>query len=377
MYPVVSVQGSPYQRGRSYGRQARERIRRSLQVYAQAFERFADWDWAQATAQARRFVDPIGDYDRRYLDELQGIADGTGVGLADVVAINLRTEVMGSGRVRAATAGAVTSGDGSPAADAECSAFAALAPDGRVLAGQNWDWLPHSLDTLVVLRTEPDDDTPAHVSVVEAGLLAKFGVNAAGVAVLTNALTTLEDECAPGVPYHVLLRALLESESAQVAADRIAEAPRASSANYLVVDDSGVAVDVEARPGDQQRVHRLHPDERGLLLHTNHFCSPAFDGVDYSSLVVSSSPHRMDRLTELAGAEEKPYHAEFLTTAFTDHDGYPMSVCRHADTELHELDRGVTAASMVADLTARDLQVASGLPCTAGYEPVPWPAGAG
>ena len=45
---------------------------------------------------------------------------------------------------------------------------------------------------------------------VEAGLLAKTGMNAAGLGLVTNALVTDADVGEPGLPYHVLLRAVLD-----------------------------------------------------------------------------------------------------------------------------------------------------------------------
>ena len=54
----------------------------------------------------------------------------------------------------------------------------------------------------MVLEAEQDEG-PRFVTVVEAGLLAKFGLNSAGVGILTNALVCDGDTGEPGVPYHV------------------------------------------------------------------------------------------------------------------------------------------------------------------------------
>src|SRR6266446_10660130 len=70
-------------------------------------------------------------------------------------------------------------------------------------------WLLHAAQTLVVLEARPDDG-PDFVTVVEAGLLAKAGLNAAGLGLVTNALVTDADVGEPGLPYHVLLRAILD-----------------------------------------------------------------------------------------------------------------------------------------------------------------------
>ena len=69
---------------------------------------------------------PVRGADRQfrpaYLEEMRGIADGAGLDLTDVLAINVRTEVMYSAKARHAPR-AVPSAEAPPA---ECSAFACV-----------------------------------------------------------------------------------------------------------------------------------------------------------------------------------------------------------------------------------------------------------
>jgi isopenicillin-N N-acyltransferase-like protein len=279
------------------------------------------------------------------------------------MAINVRTEVMYSSRIRNAL---------DVQAPDECSSFACAAPDRHVVVGQNWDWSPFALDTLVVLRAEPDDG-PAFVTVVEAGLLAKFGVNSDGFALMTNALGSTEDVGDVGVPYHVLLRALIECADVDEALKRIDGSTRASSANYLLADVTGAVVDIEARPGDGTRVHRLDRDDRGVLLHTNHFVSPDFDAVDYKDLVATTTDFRLERFVDMVRVADDPSDLALYERALTDHENAPASVCRHPDEALPEPERSMTVASALVDLTDRRLLVSAGPPCERGFEPVAWP----
>lgn len=360
MFPVVRVHGSAYERGRQYGTAARRRIHRSIASYAMMYAHDAALDWQAACGLSRRFLPAIEDRFPAYLEELRGIADGAEVSLDDVVAVNARTEIMYSARMRTALA---------LVGPMECTTFAAIDPAGRVIAGQNWDWMPFALDTVVVLEAEPDEG-PAYVTVVEAGLLAKFGVNSARLAVMTNALACDEDLGEPGIPYHVLLRSLLDCGSADEGVRRAAATTRASSANYLLADATGRAVDVEARPGDAAKVHVLDPDSRGVVLHTNHFCSPAFDATDYATLVASTTDNRLERVTQLVGDADDPYDIGLFATTLADHVNAPASLCRHPDMTLPEPERSMTVASGIVDLTAGTMLVSEGPPCERGYEPV-------
>ncbi|MBX6369441.1 MAG: peptidase C45, partial [Rhodospirillales bacterium] len=278
----------------------------------------------------------------------------------DVLSINVRTEVMFAAKAREAEAAA-----GGPH---ECSSFAALpeaTPHGGTLVGQNWDWLLHTSDTVVVLEASQEDG-PDFVTVVEAGLLAKTGFNSSGVGLCTNALVTAADVGAPGVPYHVVLRAILDSETLSDALVALQSGVRSSSANYLIAHEDGVALDVEAAPGDFSQLYLLYPDD-GVLLHTNHFVSPDFDGRDVSVWAMPDSPFRLARLRDLVRAGRGALSEEAWERILGDHATYPLGICCHPDPRLSELERSATVASVVMDLPGRRLLLADGHPCSTPY----------
>src|SRR5271169_2280695 len=83
----IRVAGTPYERGRQYGTQARDRVRLSVQAYQRVFAHYAGWDWPDVRRAAAGFEAPIAAFRPAYLDEMRGIADGAGLDLADVLAI--------------------------------------------------------------------------------------------------------------------------------------------------------------------------------------------------------------------------------------------------------------------------------------------------
>ena len=119
--PRVRVAGNGYERGRQYGTQARARVHLSVQAYRRVFAHYAGWDWDTVRRAAAGFEAPITAFRPAYLEEMRGIADGAGLDLADVVAINVRTEVMYAAKARQAP---LASRTGYP--PAECSAFAVV-----------------------------------------------------------------------------------------------------------------------------------------------------------------------------------------------------------------------------------------------------------
>lgn len=365
--PHVRVGGGHLERGRQYGEQTRDRVRRSIEAYDEVFSHYAGWRWDDVRNEARRYMEPIQRFDGRYLEEIRGIAEGAGVTFEDVLGINVRTEVMFAAKARKAETDARRI-DG-------CSAFAVLpeaSDSGHTLIGQNWDWLLHSFDTVVVLEATQDDG-PDFVTVVEAGLLAKTGMNSSGIGLTTNALVTDQDEGVPGIPYHLVLRAMLDAENMSDAYAVAQRRFRSSSANYLIASDDGIAVDIEAAPGDFSRLFLSFASD-GVLLHTNHFVSPAFDGKDVSLWVMPDSPFRLQRLRSAVDAVGPKLRIEDFRTVLADHANYPSGVCCHPDARMDTLEQGATVASVLMDLDARQMWIADGHPCTNPYRELDYSA---
>lgn len=364
-FPHVRVSGGARERGRAYGEQARKRISTSIHAYEEVFRAYAGWSWPEVRREAARYEASIAAFDERYVVEMRGIAEGADVDLEDILSINVRTEVMFAAKARAAEGVGVDAGG---PRQGECTAFAVVpeaSATGHTLIGQNWDWLLHCFDTVVVLEAEQEEG-PNYVSVVEAGLLAKTGMNSSGLGVATNALVTEDDRGEPGIPYHVLLRAFMDCETISDALSAAQRAPRSSSANYLLAHRDGMAVDIEAAPGDFSRMFLLFPDD-GMLAHTNHFRSPAFDRKDVSLWVMPDSPFRLERLRAAVERASPDLTLDTFREVLADHANFPSGVCCHPDDRMELFDQGSTVASVLMDLDEARMWVADGRPCTAPF----------
>jgi isopenicillin-N N-acyltransferase-like protein len=364
-YPHVRVEGGPQERGRQYGEQARERVLRSRDAYEQVFGHYASWSWDKVTREARRYISPIRAFRPEYLEEMHGIAEGSGLRFEDVFALNVRSEVMFAAKARQALSLPV-------AGAGECTAFAALPekPGGHVLIGQNWDWLLHSFETVVVLEAR-QIGKPAYVTVVEAGLLAKLGMNSAGIGLATNAVVTDLDRGEPGIPFHVLLRSVLDAETVTDALAGLQAGFRSSSANYVLASADGVALDVEAAPGDFSRLSVSGPED-GLLLHTNHLLHAQPGVTDVSLWAMPDSAVRLQRARSLVGESDRSREA--LTAMLSDHADRPGSICAHPDERQPMLEQAATVASAVMDLNERRLWLADGQPCRMPYRELDYSA---
>jgi isopenicillin-N N-acyltransferase-like protein len=353
-WPVVFAAGGPRERGRAYGSRAADRVHRSIEIYERVFAHYARLPWAEVRRRAAPFVDAIDAYDVQLLPELEGIAEGAGVEAEDILAVNLRTEIMFGLDARPAQAAAK-----SP--PKECTAIGRRLDDGRVWIAQTWDWKPAMRDTCVVLVCAPHD-RPGFVTVVEAGLWAKCGANEAGIGLSTNALQSSLDVGAPGVPFHAILRRVLTSATFDEALDAVTCGPRASSANYLVGHRDGRMVDLETAPGGP---NDLFAQQGPAVVHANHFVWPMPPFRDLGLIDGEDSLHRH---AIAAGAATTIETLEALRSTLGSHEDPAGPICVHGDTSLDPVEDYVTITAMLADLTEGTLAWTDGNPCRAAFE---------
>lgn len=355
--PQIRVTGNARDRGFQYGELVREKVHRSQAAYQETFENAAGWSWSQAIEASLVLVPSVAEAFPHCLEEMRGIAEGSGLTFEDIFTMNARTEVLWSATIR-------KTDQERARLSKECSAFALLPPrtaDAHTWIGQNWDWLVHSRDTVIILEVE-QQDAPNFVTVVEAGLLAKSSMNSAGLAVAVNTLVTSADRGAPGIPYHVLIRALADCESL---ADAIATASRhmrSSSGNYLLGHMDGLAVNLETAPGGYEAITATLP-QRDSLVHTNHFVAGVPGQTDAAHYAMPDSLIRLQQVQRSIAEAEEPATLNSLRAALSDHADYPSSVCCHPDPRDPHWDQWATVASVVFDLDARQLHITEGNPC--------------
>src|SRR5205085_7048949 len=121
--------------------------------------------------------------------------------------------------------------------------------DGKLIHAQNWDWKAECAETAVVLRIRRDDG-PDVLTFVEAGGLARSGMNSVGIAVTANYLESDRDYSQIGVPLALIRRKILDSEHVALAMRSVYATPKSASNNMIVSHKEGVAIDFECAPDE-------------------------------------------------------------------------------------------------------------------------------
>jgi hypothetical protein len=320
--PFVSVSGSPFERGRQYGAAVPERVRRSVELYGSQLDKFG-CDAAGKSRLISEFVREIEAFDASFVEEMRGIAEGAGIAFEDVVLINARTEVIAKARLE--KSGPSSSED---ELDDGCTGAVILperSASGELIHGQNWDWKAECAETAIVLRVRRDDG-PDFLTFVEAGGLARCGLNAAGISITANYLESERDFCQRGVPLALIRRKVLEQEHLAFAIKAVATTPKACSNNMIVSTAEGFAIDFECAPNE---AFQIYPSD-GLIVHANHWASPVALAklADTGLSSVPDSVYRDWRVRRLLDKAGRTLTTDDLKRAFFDDFLSPYAVCR-------------------------------------------------
>ncbi|MEV0529425.1 C45 family peptidase [Streptomyces sp. NPDC050439] len=369
--PLIEISGAPAARGRQYGEAVRPQLHAALAYYEEAFGQSSGLTWDQVTARATRWLEPVRDYAPHLLEEMRGIAEGAGVTLPDILALNARGEVIYD-RSFADMRAKETETDEEPADG--CTSFAAYGEasgDGHVWAGQNWDWRAGVADTVVMLRiVQPPH--PTLIMQVEAGQIGRQGANSAGIALNANGLGGRFSD-AIGLPQTVVRRSVLDQHTITDALDVLCRTRAHIASNALLTCREGFAVDLETTPAGHGW---MYPTD-GLLVHGNHYQAgvPAAIAAHYrpmssDSLVrVPRAEQGLGALRSSTGADES---RKIIKQAMSDHLGHPESLCTHPDPRRPEVKHWSTLVSSCVDLTVGDYHVTAGTPCDRDYQHMPW-----
>src|SRR5690606_41446374 len=117
MLPLVSVAGTPEEIGLAYGSGAGDLIRANLDVYRRRFRDQAGLDATAVAAAGEEFRRATLTQHPRVAAMLDGVARGAGVPLAEVYALNARTERLYGHPAPGAEGGPAAGGRGPPPAD--------------------------------------------------------------------------------------------------------------------------------------------------------------------------------------------------------------------------------------------------------------------
>lgn len=339
-YPMFEAHGEPRELGRQHGEQASEQIRGYLDFLAESLRLSRE----QLRQRALRFQPSFEKFCPDLLTEAAGLAEGAKLALADALVAQLRGEL-------------------SQLTDGACTTFA-IGPHGTAyggtFVGQTSDNPPELEQFGYVLRLRPTNK-PAVLMWTFGGMLGYHGINEHGVSHFANALGG-GPSWNFALSHYPLKRLILEQTSLRGVLQLMREFPVCSNGNYMLADGSGAILDVELT-SDGPFVPEL---QERFLVHSNHYlCSDFACDANFRQSLPDSFP-RLDRMRTLIDDKFGSITLADVQRFLADHDGHPVSICRHSHTgpEGPMLGpSGKTVAALIAEPEQRRLRVALGNPC--------------
>jgi isopenicillin-N N-acyltransferase like protein len=265
------------------------------------------------------------DYAPLITQEMEGIYQGAGITLTDVVILNNYTDFRDL-----------------TLPEEGCSTIH-VQQDKKVYSGQTWDMHGTAKKYVSLVKTPTTKDTLGSVNFSLVGCVGMMGVNSHSCLVGVNNINTANAEV--GLIWPLLVRkALTETKLAGIK-ERLFTAPVTSGHNYLCSSIDGGA-HLEITPEFKEEVLQAKSGENQVLFHTNHCLGEKVKTLeDQSSL--SSTTHARYKILE--GKSNSLDSLDSLVALLTDHDEFPKSICSHFESGAQ--DPSFTCGGGAADLS--------------------------
>lgn len=347
-FPCIEVRGTPRELGRQQGEALRELLRELVELIVDRVNKGRPdkpmLSYEQCLNVAAESIRPADAYAPGLMEELRGVAEGSGVSLEQIMLVNVRNQVA------VALAGACTA----IALDSRASL------SGSSVVAQNWDNDP-AMDRFSVVLIRRPEGLPGNMSFTQPGVIGYMGIGENGIGICGNTLPAPARR--HGVPWYFALRRIYEQATLKDAIEHVSKVDLAIPINALLASCEGVA-DIEATADG---VWKLEAEESGVLIHTNHCLHPELACVnnDYPELIQSGT--RLERTRSLIRETGLPLSVDDLKTILSDHDGFPRSICRHINDD-PETGFWTSVVSMILEPSEGRMHLSRGNPCEAPYD---------
>ncbi len=326
-FPEITITGTPGERGHANGEALSTEIEAAIDYYATVFKKPS----AEILERAKHFRNVIREYNPAYCEEIEGIAAGAMIKEPLwIYALNSRSEILAL----------------DPSVNVhECTA---LCFQPTALLGQNWDW-GRPLEKLVVLMQMRISEDHIIRLLTDPGIIGKIGLNSCGIGACLNIL--LIDKPLNGVPVHIVLRAVLESQTLDEAKMAIERSGYGKASNILFGDRKGNFNYVEFA-GDESFMGQSTAQ---YIVHTNHYLEQPItpDEGDFRN------SYTRYRVANKLASTLKEFSIDEMKMILSDHSDLEFPIWRAYKPDEDLGDVG-TVATIIMDLKTQQLHVRKG-----------------
>jgi predicted choloylglycine hydrolase len=341
-FPYLEIIGTyydiGYQIGKYFGKNIETIIERRKKWHHQLME---IKDSEEGKRKSREYWRLTQKHFPQLLQEINGVADGSGIHFDAIWAICIKSEL----------------------------AAIEVEPEGcSTIAFQHDEniWLFHNEDgnmaydeMMFLVKVTPPSGV-SFISLVYPGIITGNGpsINDSGIIQTTNYIGSTESHI--GIPRYILGRALLEAKDLNEATDIATLEPRAYPYHHNIGNlAENKYLSLETTPGSWEA-----KEPAGMSCHTNHLIFdktvtyPAEDQKYKQSSSLSRYRVIEEKLNKFADQLVEP---EDFLNILSSHQNKPYSPCRHPEGDVH----GLTLATAFYDFRAGTMRLFQGNPCQA------------
>jgi hypothetical protein len=234
-HTLTVISGKPRDRGRAYGAKFKDGIHAFLEN--EIYRTYVDTP--NPRERMLRFAGECGKAIREYsptiMEEMEGMAEGAGLALEEIVLITNHEELWHEGLV--------------PASD-HCTVFGAAPPDtedGATFVCQTWDWMESVYGLSTMLHWQRPEG-PSVLAYAYPGLWTGAGLNSAGIALCWHTGSGGGDRPRVGIPAYVLIAQMLYQDTLKGALEEARRATYAGWFTFLLGDARGKLTTVRGNP---------------------------------------------------------------------------------------------------------------------------------
>lgn len=340
---IVSVSGSPYEQGFSHGKELKEVILRNLHNVNLKLKE-SHCDQKRYEEFVSRNLEMMKRSEPSLYEEMEGIAQGSGLPFADIARLNIPAYFM------------------TEYFNQECSMILArknATADGCTYVVKNRD-MGTFIEQCVLKRTYPDGSKMVEVN--GAGIITypAGGINEQGLCVTTTGFWSedLPPEMDRVDSSHIFLNIhllLANCKTVEEVVDYAKKSPRMNGLNVLAADANTACV-IEMT---SDAVSVEYDQGKGILFRTNHYRSNDFSHFNAPPELRPSTFKRSERIETLLEKQYGKIRFQDLLRIMSDHENGINSICRHPEGDV--LSRTVSCCLFVVE----DLEAwtALGNPC--------------
>lgn len=347
---IVDLHGTPYERGLQHGKELQREIGEMVRMFEADLPKATG---EQASTFVPRFLAATS-YDaaiRRLtpglLDEVRGIADGSGQSFATMFAYQLIDELWAQ----------------TPSLKRDKCTSLGLAKAGEqpTIVAQNLDIPTWMQSYPTVLRIHHCDSELQSLVVTLPGLIGAMGMNNGKVAVAVNTILQLAP-CRDGLPVAFVVRGILERHDDAAAREFLLRVKHASGQAYTI----GGAANVTCHEASAHHVTRFLPRTGAeRVWHTNH--------------PVANTDWNPDFVADLARSNQQPGATPFVCSRFaaveaTLTQDAPIDVARcitlFADRSQKVCNRGTYVCAVMTLGEVPELRISPGAPDATPFQTV-------